>query len=141
MTPAQVAQLEAILDDTKAKVKAVRELYHPQMLKIKQEQISRVKSILTPEQIPAYEQLVAERDRLRRARATLTGESPIGRISRDDVGSYLGEHPGARPGEIAKALGVASGTVSAHLLRGKQSRFVSRGGEWFLREQLKRGRR
>jgi hypothetical protein len=63
LTPAQVVQLEAILDDTKAKVKAVRELYHPQMLKVKQEQISRVKSILTPEQIPAYEQLVAERER------------------------------------------------------------------------------
>ena len=63
MTPAQVAQLEAILDDTKAKVKALRDLYHPQMLKIKQEQINRVKSILTPEQIPAYEQLVAERER------------------------------------------------------------------------------
>jgi hypothetical protein len=63
LTPAQVQQLEVILDDTKAKVKAVRDAYHPQMLKIKQEQISRVKSILTPEQIPAYEQLVAERER------------------------------------------------------------------------------
>ena len=63
LTPAQVAQLESILDDTKARVKAVREQYHPQMLKIKQEQISRVKSILTAEQIPAYDQLVAERER------------------------------------------------------------------------------
>jgi CRP-like cAMP-binding protein len=92
-------------------------------------------------QLSAHDELLAERDRLRRARATLTGESPIGRISRDDVASYLAEHPGARPGEISKALGVASGTVSAHLLRGKQSRFVSRGGEWFLRERPKRGRR
>jgi hypothetical protein len=32
------------------------------MLKIKQEQISRVKSILTPQQIPIYEKLVAERE-------------------------------------------------------------------------------
>ncbi len=62
LTPAQVTQLEAILDDTKAKVKAVRDSYHPRMVKIKEEQISRVKSILTPEQIPAYEQLVAERE-------------------------------------------------------------------------------
>ena len=63
LTPTQVQQLELILDDTKAKVKVVRDSYHPQMLKIKQEQISRVKSILTPAQVPAYEQLVAERER------------------------------------------------------------------------------
>src|SRR5579884_3440594 len=63
LTPAQVTQLEAILDDTKAKVKALRDEYHPQMLKIHNEQVARVKSILTPEQIPAYEQLVAERER------------------------------------------------------------------------------
>ena len=63
LTPAQMSRLEAILDDTKAKVKAVRDSYHPAMLKIKEEQISRVKSILTPQQIPAYEQLVADRER------------------------------------------------------------------------------
>lgn len=63
LTPDQMNQLEAILDDTKARVKAVRDSYHPAMMKIKQEQISRVKSILTPEQIPAYEQLVADRER------------------------------------------------------------------------------
>jgi hypothetical protein len=63
LTPAQMDQLQLILDDTKAKVKAVRDSYHPAMLKIKQEQISRVKSILRPEQVPAYEQLVSEHER------------------------------------------------------------------------------
>lgn len=63
LTPAQINQLESILDDTKAKVKAVRDSYHPAMLKIKEEQVSRVKSILTPAQIPGYEQLVADRER------------------------------------------------------------------------------
>ncbi len=63
LTPAQVEQMEQILDDTKAKVKAVRDSYHPAMLKIREEQIARVKAILTPRQIPAYEQLVAERER------------------------------------------------------------------------------
>ncbi len=87
LTPAQVTQLEAILDDTKAKVKAVRDLYHPRMLKIKQEQITRVKSILTPEQIPAYEQLVAEReqrardqeerDRLREQKRAAARQQPL----------------------------------------------------------------
>jgi len=62
LTPAQLKQLEAILDDTKAQYHAVRDSYKPQMLKIKQAHIERVKSILIPAQIPAYEKLVAERD-------------------------------------------------------------------------------
>lgn len=62
LTPAQTSQLETILDDTKAQYKAVRDAFHPAMLKIKNEQIARVKSILTPQQIPIYEQLVAERE-------------------------------------------------------------------------------
>jgi hypothetical protein len=62
LTPSQVTQLETILDETKAKFKAVRDSYHPAMLKIKEEQVSRVKSILTPQQIPMYERLVAERE-------------------------------------------------------------------------------
>lgn len=63
LTPTQVAQLERILDETKSKVKAVRDSYRPAMLTIRQEQIARVKAILTPQQVPAYEELVAERER------------------------------------------------------------------------------
>ena len=62
LTPAQLTQLETILDDTKAKYHAVRDSYKPQMLKIKQDHIERVKAILTPAQIPAYEKLVEERE-------------------------------------------------------------------------------
>jgi len=62
LSPTQVSQLETILDDTKAEYKTIRDAYHPAMLKIKNEQIARVKSILTPQQVPAYEQLVAERE-------------------------------------------------------------------------------
>ncbi len=85
------------------------------------------------EQLAAHEALVAERDRLRAARATLLGEGPPGQISQDDVAAYLAEHPGSRPGDIALALGVSSGRVSAHLYRGKRTRFVSRGDGWHLR--------
>lgn len=63
LTPDQVSRLETILDETKAKYKAVREQVHPEMMRIKDEQVSRVKSILQPEQIPIYEQLVAEHER------------------------------------------------------------------------------
>jgi hypothetical protein len=63
LTPKQVAQLQVILDDTKAKTRAVREQYRPSVARVKEEQVRRVKSILNPEQIPAYDQLVAERER------------------------------------------------------------------------------
>jgi hypothetical protein len=62
LTPAQVSQLETILDETKAQYKAIRDAYHPAMLKIKHEQVAKVKSILTQRQVPEYEKLVAERE-------------------------------------------------------------------------------
>ncbi|MBV9224335.1 MAG: hypothetical protein JOY85_09925, partial [Acidobacteriaceae bacterium] len=63
LTSAQVDQLETIMDETKARTRAVHDQYRPEMLKIRSEQISRVKSILTPQQLPIYEQLVAEHER------------------------------------------------------------------------------
>lgn len=62
LSPAQTGELETILDETKAKYKAVRDSYHPEMVSIRNEQIERVKSILTPAQVPGYEKLVAERE-------------------------------------------------------------------------------
>jgi preprotein translocase subunit SecF len=62
LSPAQISQLETILDETKAKYKAVRDSYHPEMVSIRNEQIERVKSILSPAQVPGYERLVAERE-------------------------------------------------------------------------------
>jgi DNA-directed RNA polymerase specialized sigma24 family protein len=91
----------------------------------------RLKSL--DEQLASHEELVAERERLRAARATVLGEGPAGQISQDDVAAYLAEHPGSRPGEIAEALGVSSGRVSAHLYRAKATRFVSRSDGWYLR--------
>jgi Spy/CpxP family protein refolding chaperone len=62
LTPAQVTQLETIMHETKVKTKTVRDSIHPQILEIKHEHIARIRAILTPEQIPAYEKLVAERE-------------------------------------------------------------------------------
>jgi hypothetical protein len=87
------------------------------------------------EQLSAHEELLAERDRLRSARATLLGESPAGQITQDQVAEYLAEHPGAKPGQIADALGVTPGRVSAHLYRAKTTRFLSRRDGWYLREK------
>jgi hypothetical protein len=63
LTPTQLSQLQSILDDTKAKYKAVRDAYHPAMLEVKEQQIRRVKAILTTRQVSIYEQLLADRER------------------------------------------------------------------------------
>jgi hypothetical protein len=62
LTTAQVKQLEAIMDDTKAKYKAVRDSYKPAILQVKNQHVQEVKSILTAQQIPAYEKLLSERE-------------------------------------------------------------------------------
>jgi Spy/CpxP family protein refolding chaperone len=66
LTADQISKLQDILDDTKAQIKALRDRNHPEMVRIRQEQVSRVKGILTASQIPAYERLQAERDRRNR---------------------------------------------------------------------------
>jgi hypothetical protein len=62
LTPTQISEFDAILDDTKAKYKAVRDSYRPAMLKIKAEHIDRIKSILTAQQFEIYQRIVAERE-------------------------------------------------------------------------------
>ena len=85
------------------------------------------------QQLESHKTLLAERERLVRARAAMTGESAVKQVSQEEVAQFLAEHPGARAGEIAEGLGVSSGRVSAHLFRGKHDRFVNRGGGWYLR--------
>jgi hypothetical protein len=90
--------------------------------------------------LAGYEELVQERDRLRRARAALLGEPAraVGapkRISQEDVAAFLARAPGSKPGEIAAALGANQPTISSHLYRGKSGPFVSRKGRWYLRSQ------
>ena len=87
-------------------------------------------------QLRAYDELVAERDRLLRARATLTGERPPAkaRVSQDEVAAYLAEHPGSRAKQIADALDVQLAAISSHLYRGKGRRFESRDDGWHVKE-------
>lgn len=83
-----------------------------------------------------YEELLRERDRLLAARAALTGtpaRSARGRISQDDVAAFLVEHPGSWPAEIAEALGVPVTNVSAHLYRGKSTRFERGPSGWSVK--------
>jgi hypothetical protein len=89
---------------------------------------------LVERELEGHRALLAERDRLHKARAALTGDRNANQVSQDDVAGYLVEHPGSRPADIAAHFGVSSGRISAHLFRGKSSRFVSRGGEWYVRK-------
>jgi hypothetical protein len=97
------------------------------------EQLSKLDGKLAP-----HEPSIAERERLRTARAALMGESPASktpRVSQDDLVGYLIENPGSRASAAAKFFGVPLTTVSAHFYRGKLTTFVSRGKGWYVREQ------
>lgn len=90
--------------------------------------------------LAGYETLLAERRRLLAARAALTGERAVAigasgkrRISQDEVAAYLAENPDSWPADIAQALGVPVTNVSAHLHRGKNTRFFRGGSGWQLR--------
>jgi hypothetical protein len=98
------------------------------------QELERVNSGLS-----GYEPLLRERDRLLAARAALTGEQlpgagGRGRVSQDEVAAYLAEHPDSAPSEIAAGLGVVVTNVSAHLYRGKSTRFERVEGRWRVRK-------
>lgn len=83
--------------------------------------------------------LLAERRRLLQARRAISAEplpSPdyIRRLTRSELIEYLREHPGQRATQIARALGVARGTVSGHLHRGRDQLFERRSDGWHVRE-------
>jgi hypothetical protein len=84
-----------------------------------------------------YESLLRERERLLAARAALTGTRPAkggkARTSQDDIAAFLAEHPDSWPAQIAEALGVPVTNVSAHLYRGKDTRFARERDGWRVR--------
>jgi hypothetical protein len=97
------------------------------------EQLSKLDGKLAP-----HESSIAERERLRAARAALLGEAPTAktrRISQDDLIGYLIENPGSGSGAVAKAFDVPLETVSSHMYRGKRTTYVSRGKGWHVRPQ------
>jgi len=103
------------------------------------EQLSELNAKLAP-----HEPVLAERERLRAARALLMGEGPVPaapQISQDDVAAYLQEHGRSRAGVVAKFFGVPLATISTHFYRGKLvGRFVKYDDGWDLSEQAKAGK-
>jgi hypothetical protein len=84
----------------------------------------------------AEEKQAAERvRRLQAAQAALRGEPAPRkherRLSREDVRTYLLEHPGSLAVEIAEAFGVPATNVGSHLSKGKKDgEFLVHGGRW-----------
>lgn len=62
----QVASLEQILDNTRAQFKEFHDSTQSQVQAIQNEQVEKIRAILTPEQQPLYEQWRAEREKRRR---------------------------------------------------------------------------
>lgn len=63
LTNDQVDKLNDILDDTRVKVRAVKDQYRPQILKIKADQLAEIQSILTSKQAVDYNSYLAEQER------------------------------------------------------------------------------
>jgi Spy/CpxP family protein refolding chaperone len=61
LTDDQVGKVTAILDQTDARFREVRERDNQLISQIREENHERVRTILTPEQIPEYEKLHSER--------------------------------------------------------------------------------
>jgi len=68
LTDDQVAKLTTMLDETDARFHEVRQRENQLINQIGEEHYERVRTILTPEQIPKYEKLHAERDAKAKAR-------------------------------------------------------------------------
>lgn len=62
LTALQVDKLNDILDDTRIKVRAVRDSYKPEMVQIKQNQTAEIRSILNTEQASEYGKMIAEQE-------------------------------------------------------------------------------
>jgi Spy/CpxP family protein refolding chaperone len=62
LTPDQVTQLSAILDETRSRVRSTRESIEPEIRKIRDEQQEKVHHILSADQRPEYDQMRKERE-------------------------------------------------------------------------------
>ena len=58
----QILKVNTLMDETKIRFDADRERHHQVVEQIRDEQRAKMRAILTPEQLPKYEQFRAERD-------------------------------------------------------------------------------
>ena len=62
LSPEQQKQIEAILNDTRARYAEIRKRADPEYEKVRQESRERIRQVLTPEQGPKFEELLLRID-------------------------------------------------------------------------------
>jgi oligoendopeptidase F len=62
LTPEQITKLEFILDETRARIHEAQAKLDPEIASIRNEQIEKIRQMLSAEQKPLYEQLRRERE-------------------------------------------------------------------------------
>jgi hypothetical protein len=67
LSPDQMQKLNVILDDTRARMVEARASHDQTVKQIREHQFEQVRAMLTPEQLPKYEQVRQERERRAKA--------------------------------------------------------------------------
>lgn len=62
LTPDQMQKMNVIMDETDLSFNQMHERHHQDFEKIKEEHRAKLRAILTPDQLPKYEQFRTERD-------------------------------------------------------------------------------
>ena len=62
LTPDQVQKVNVIMDETKVRFDSAREKHHQVVEQIREEQRTKMRAVMTPEQLPKYEQFRADVD-------------------------------------------------------------------------------
>ena len=68
LNPDQQNQIQAIFNDTRAKYAQLHEKLDPEYEQVRQEGRQRIRQVLTPEQLPKFEELLRQLDEDRRRR-------------------------------------------------------------------------
>jgi hypothetical protein len=76
LTDDQAGKLGAIMDDTRARFRDVREKFEPEMQKIREDQRQRISELLSPGQQTEWQKIVEERQRRRESKKGREGPPP-----------------------------------------------------------------
>lgn len=62
LSPEQLQKVNTVYDDTHSRFEAAHQTHNQVVKQIREEHVARIRALLTPEQLPKYEQLRAERE-------------------------------------------------------------------------------
>lgn len=73
LNPDQQSQIQAILNDTRARYAELHEKLDPEYEQVRQQGRDRIRQVLTPDQRPKFEELLRQMDEDRRKRQPIAG--------------------------------------------------------------------